>query len=72
MKSFTENQVLSGRSSCDHNCIFTGVVIRRTKKFVTVETAMYGENKVKIFIDEEGNEYCYPHGRYSMATIFRA
>lgn len=72
MNKFTPNQELSARSICDHDCIFTGTVVKRTAKMVTVHTSMYGDKNVKIMIDEDGSEYCYPHGRYSMATIFRA
>ena len=72
MKKFTANQDLSARSICNHDCIFEGKVIKRTAKMVTINTRMSGEKRVKIHIDMEGNEYCFPHGQHSMATIFRA
>ena len=72
MKKFTAGQKLSSRSICDHNCIFEGEVINRTTKTVTINTRMYGVNRVKIHIDINGNEMIFPFGKSSMATIFRA
>ena len=71
MRVFTDSQQLSSRSACDHNCIFRGVVIKRTAKTVTITTAMKGETRCKIHTNEEG-EFIFPFGRYSMAPIFRA
>lgn len=71
MKKFIAEQELSNRSICDHNCIFTAKVIKRTAKTVTIETAMEGTKRCKIHIYDDG-EFIYPFGRYSMATIFRA
>lgn len=72
MKTFTTGQQLSTRSACDHDCIFTGEIVKRTAKTVHVKTAMSGTVKRKIQIDSEGNEYIFPEGQYSMAPIFRA
>ncbi len=72
MNKFTAGQELSQRSICDHNCIFTGKVIKRTAKRVTVETSMYGVKTVAIKTDDQGNEFCYPHGTFSMAPTFKA
>ena len=69
---FTENQELSARSICDYDCIYTGRVIKRTAKTVTIETSMTGIKRCKIHHDTDGNEFIFPFGRYSMAAIFRA
>lgn len=71
MNKFTEGQKLSQVSLCDSDCVFTGTVVKRTAKMVTV-VSMGQTNRVKIQVDSEGNEYCFPYGRYSMATTFRA
>jgi hypothetical protein len=71
MNTFTKNQTLEARSICDHNCIFTGIVIKRTAKTVTVKTDMEGIKRCKVHNIGEG-EFIYPFGRYSMAPIFRA
>ena len=72
MNKFYAGQELSNRSICDHNCVFTSTVIKRTAKRVTLNTDMYGVKTVGIMIDSDGNEFCFPYGRYSMATTFNA
>lgn len=71
MNVFTIGQELSTRSICNHDCVFTGTILKRTAKFVTIN--VYNEEKrCKVHLDQDGNEYIYPHGQYSMAAIFRA
>ena len=72
MNTFTQGQALSTRSIGDSECIFTGTVIKRTAKTVTVNTCIYGERRCKIYTDDQGNEFIYPHGRHSMCPTFRA
>lgn len=69
---FQEGKVYQSRSICDHNCVFTATVIKRTPKTATVNTAIYGTSRVKIHADENGVEYMYAMGRYSMAPRFTA
>ena len=71
MKKFTDSQQLSSHSICDHDCIFLGVVIKRTAKTITITTPRTGVKRCKIHNNDEG-EFIYPYGRYSMAPIFRA
>lgn len=70
MRKFFINQELSARSICDHECIYTGRILRRTAKTVTVKTDE-GVKRCKIHLQYE-NEYIYPFGRYSMAATFYA
>jgi hypothetical protein len=72
MRKFTDSQQLSSRSICDHNCIFRGVVIKRTAKTVTVTTAMKGVKRCKVHFDSNGDEFIFPFGQYSMSPVFRA
>ena len=72
MTRFKEGQELATRSICDHNCIFTAVVVKRTAKTVTIADDMRGTRRCKIHIDDDGCEYIFPHGKYSMASIYRA
>ena len=72
MNKFYAGQELSDRSICNYDCIFTATVIKRTAKRVTLDTDLYGPKTVGIQIDSEGNEFCFPYGRYSMATTFNA
>jgi len=63
-------QVLTARSACDYDCIFSVKVLDRKGSFATVEA--HGEAKrVKIRSDDRG-EYVFAFGKYSMAPIFRA
>lgn len=64
-------QTLTARSIGDHNCIFTAFIIDRKGKFATVK-AMNAVKRVKIFIDDNGVEFIFALGRYSMAPVFRA
>jgi len=70
MNTFTTGQALSASSICDSNCIFTGTVLKRTAKTVTIKTNGV-EKRCKIH-DLGDGEFIYPNGRYSMAAIFRA
>ena len=70
MKTFKAGMELETRSICDHNCIFTATVIRRTAKTATIIT-MGDIRRCKIHI-EDNEEFIFPHGRYSMAPIMRA
>ena len=71
MKTFKPGNTYTGRSICDHNCIFSAKVLKRTLKTVTVIT-QNEEKRCKVHLDESGEEYIFPFGRYSMAPIIRA
>ena len=68
---FQAGQKLQTRSICDHNCIFTGTVVKRTEKTATIDAGR-GEKRCKIYHDTDGAEYVFPFGQFSMAPIFRA
>lgn len=74
MRKFYAGQELWNRSVCDHNCIFSGKVIKRNEK--TIRVSLDDNPKkyktCKIHHDDAGNEFIFPYGRYSMAPIFRA
>lgn len=71
MNRFTLGQELSESSICDHECIYTATVLKRTAKTVTI--AVRGKSKrCKIHNDQEGDEFIFPFGQYSMAAIFSA
>lgn len=69
MKTFEIGKEYFSRSTCDHNCIYTVKVLKRTAKTVTY---IYDneERRSKIRVDESG-EYIKPDN-YSMAPVFRA
>jgi len=70
--TFKTGDSLATASICNSDCIFEAKVIKRTKCTVTIE--MYGREtkRCNVQVDDDGNEFIYPHGRYSMAAIFRA
>ena len=69
MKKFEIGKEYFDTRACDHNCIFTIRIVKRTEKTVTFERD--GETRrAKLFSDERG-EYIIPD-RYSMAPVFRA
>ena len=71
MQVFRVDQKLRTRSTGDYECVFEGIVIKRTLKTVTIETSMNGISRCKIY-KNEGEEFIFPFGKYSMAPIFRA
>lgn len=69
MKKFEVGKEYFSRSICNHDCIFSIKVIKRTEKTVTYEY-MNETRRSKIRVDDSG-EYIQPD-RYSMAPTFRA
>lgn len=69
---FLINSTYSTRSSCNHECVYTFAIIKRTFKSVWILEA--GEKEIirKKIIMHEGVETIYPLGKYSMAPILRA
>ena len=70
-KEIKAGQVLVTRSPCDHDCIFRVEILSRQKSFVTVKT-LGNTKRVKVYKDDDGEEYIYALGKYSMCPIFRA
>lgn len=70
MKKFEEGKTYYSRSVCNHDCIFTIEVVKRTAKTVTY---IYKgkQRRSTIKLDENGNEWIRPDN-YSMAPVFRA
>ena len=70
------------RSACDHNCVFSYTVVRRTAKCVWLkEDGKHASDTVvrrSISLGPIGGvtydnaEHCYPDGRYSMCPVLTA
>ena len=71
MTTFAINTQYSTRSACDHDCIFTYTVTRRTEKSVWVKDSHGKEKRCKIYLFDNV-ESIFPEGHYSMAPIVRA
>ncbi|MCL1789832.1 MAG: hypothetical protein FWG40_00485 [Peptococcaceae bacterium] len=69
MTKFEPGKRYQTRSICDHNCIYTILVLDRTDK-----TIVFSDDgrirRSKIRVDKDG-EYLIPD-RYSMAPVYRA
>lgn len=70
LKKFETGKTYYCRSACDHECIFTIEVVKRTEKTVTY-IYQGKQRRSNIKLDEHGNEYIKPNN-YSMAPVFRA
>lgn len=74
MKTFEIGKTYSMSSVCDHNCVWTYTVVKRTAQTVTLDDGK--ETKV-CRINKQSSEYrdaetVYPLGRYSMCPSLSA
>ena len=70
---FKVGQTYSGRSICDHNCIFSITVLSRTPKTIKVRRHDYpSEVKTLRPYIYDDVEQVKPYGSYSMCTIISA
>jgi len=70
MKQFKPGNTYSTRSICNHDCIFSFKIIRRTEKSIWTEVDdKIVRRSIEIYDD---TETFYPFGKYSMAAIIRA
>lgn len=67
MAKFEENRTYQTRSICDHDCIISVTIAKRTAKTVTTT-----EGKLFRIAMWDGDETIKPYGSYSMAPIIRA
>jgi hypothetical protein len=67
MNTFQIGKTYTTRSVCDHDCIISVTIAKRTAKTVTT-------NKGEVFRTKEydGAEFIKPWGSYSMSPIVRA
>jgi hypothetical protein len=69
--TFETGRTYTTRFACDASMVLSYTVVKRTAKFVTLETP-HGETvRVGIKTDDEG-EWALPQGSYSMAPVIRA
>jgi hypothetical protein len=68
MHRFEAGKTYTGRYITDSDSIHRMTVAKRTEKQITTSEG----KRLKVHTDEQGDEYVYPHGRYSMAMIIRA
>lgn len=74
MKTFKIGETYNMASPCDHNCIWTYTVIKRTASTVTITD---GKSTKSCRINKQVSEYrnaetIFPIGRYSMCPTLSA
>ena len=78
MKKFEVNGLYSMRSICDHNCVWSYIVIARTACTVTLKSLEgHKTETIKCRINKKASEYLkaetvYPLGQYSMCPSLTA
>lgn len=70
VKTFEAGKTYTTRSVCDHDCVISVTIQKRTAKTVTAEVR--GEVKSFRVAVYDGAEFIKPWGSYSMAPIVRA
>ena len=71
MVKFEKGKIYATRSICDHNCVFSFKIIKRTDKSVYIQERD-GTIARKGLTVYNGVEQFFPYGRYSMAAIISA
>lgn len=70
IKAFEVGRTYQTRSICDHNCIFSVEIVKRTAKTVIVrKNGKEQRNKITVI---NGRETIYPWGVYSMCPVISA
>jgi len=70
MKKFEAGKTYTTRSICDHDCVISVTIEKRTAK--TVTATVRGESKTFRVAEYDGAEFIKPWGSYSMAPIINA
>ncbi|MEI6881326.1 MAG: hypothetical protein WCK82_08355 [Bacteroidota bacterium] len=67
---FIVNEIYTDRSACNYDCIFSFLILSRTKSTITFDdNGTLVTRKVKVV---DGVEQAKPFGSYSMAAVIRA
>lgn len=70
LREFKVGETYESRSICDHNCVFSFTILRRSARSVWVEVdGKVVRRGIEIYRDAET---FYPFGKYSMAAIIKA
>ena len=67
MTKFESGKTYTTRSACDHDCIISVTIAKRTAKTITTNAG-----KVLRIAEYDGAEFVRPWGTYSMAPVVRA
>jgi len=74
MSTFVVGKTYTTRSVCDHDCIISATIVKRTAKTVTLVSGYMGRDQktFRVSINCDGVEQFAPWGRYSMAPMISA
>lgn len=74
MKKFEIGNTYSMKSICDHECVWTYTVVKRTATTITITDGKDATTcRINKIVSERNNaETIYPIGRYSMAPSLHA
>ena len=71
MNKFKAGKIYTTRSICDHECIFSYTVVRRSEKSVWISNGRRTTRR-SILVDDDGVEFVFPEGKYSMCPVINA
>jgi hypothetical protein len=71
MAKFEAGKYYSTRSACDHECVITIQVVKRTAKTIVADCGYRGVKRLRIS-ERDGVETVKPWGSYSMAPMISA
>jgi len=74
MSKFVVGKTYSTRSLCDHDCVISATIAKRTAKTVTLTSGYMGRDQktFRLSVDPNGAEQFAPWGTYSMSPMIRA
>lgn len=72
MAQFETGKTYTTRSICDHNCVISLTVTKRTAKTITADLGGHRGVKTLRIKDHDGVETVKPWGSYSMAPTIAA
>lgn len=68
---FEVGKTYATHSVCDHDCIFSYMIVKRTEKTVTIRDKFGKAKRCKLH-DNGQAEYIFPEGTYSMCPVLEA
>ena len=69
---FEVGKTYATSSICDHNCVFSYTIIKRTAKTVVIRDKFGDTRRCKLHNGYHGAECIYPQGVYSMCPVLDA
>lgn len=71
MAEFEVGKTYATHSVCDHDCIFSYTIVKRTEKTITIRNKFGKVKRCKLHNNGQA-EYIFPEGIYSMCPVLEA